>query len=276
MENILRRLTHLLLIAVWAGASVLAGIWYFPAGVATLGVGVLLLIRAIRRGSFNLPERKQEGPAELGEREAKMLVTQVLRNLTRVQVAYLSQRFESRREARAWLKHALPRAFHQNLDELQSTLENARLGNTSPGLRLTMQILGLRDRVQGLEEALAKARQENPDCAVAHPLIFVVTEKLGADKETEPEVVVLAGWDPSRPTLLPRVDVVTFYSEVDGSKRVRGMAAFEPARRALGSRLRVLGDSPVYKAEPVEDPAREGVSLEKVPLGFVVGTAEFL
>jgi hypothetical protein len=277
-EVILRRLTHLLIIAVWLGACVLAGIFWLPGGVIMLGLGVLLLIRAIRKGKFDIPASAEGGPPTgLDERQAKMLVTQVLRNLTRVQVAYLSQKFDTRSESRAWLKHALPRAFHQNLDELHATLENARLGNTgSPGLRLTMQILGMRDRLQSLEDALAKAREENPDCAVAHPTIFVVTEHLGADKETEPEVLILAGWDPSRPTLLPHVDAVTFYSEVDGSKKVRGMAVFEPALRALGSRLRVLGGKLVYKAEPVEDPAREGVALEKVPLGFVVGTAEFL
>lgn len=275
METFLRRLTHMLIIAVWLGASVLAGIWYLPAGVIMLGIGVLLLIRAIRRGSFDIPISK-DAPAEVSEREAKMLVTQVLRSLTRVQVSYLSQNFGSRSESRAWLKRTLPRAFHQNLDELHSTLENARLGNSSPGLRLTMQILGMRDRLQRLEEALAKAHEENPECAVAHPSIFVVTEKLGENDENEPEVLIVAGWDPSRPTLLPRADALTLFSEVDGGRKVRGVAVFESSLRALGSRLRALGESLVYRAEPVDDPVREGVSLEKVPLGFALGTAEFL
>jgi hypothetical protein len=275
METFLRRLTHLLIIAVWLGASALAGMWYLPAGVVMLGVGLLLLFRGIRRGSFNLPA-SEEPPAEGSEREAKMLVTQVLRNLTRIQVSYLSQNFGSRSESRAWLKRALPRAFHQNLDELHSSLENARIGNSSPGLRLTMQILSMRDRLQRLEEALAKAHKENPECAVAHPSIFVVTEKLGESDQSEPEVLIVAGWDPSRPTLLPHADALTFFSEVDGSTRVRGVAVFEPALRALGSRLRALGESLVYRADPVDDPAREGVTLEKVPLGFALGTAEFL
>ena len=275
MENLLRRLTHVLILAVWLGASVLAGIWYLPAGVVMLGIGLLLLIRAIRHGSFDLPASK-DAPAEFGEREAKMLVTQVLRNLTRVQVSYLSQSFGSRNESRAWLKRALPRSFHQNLDELHSALENARLGNSSPGLRLAMRIFSMRDRLQRLEDALAEAQKENPDCAVAHPSIFVITDKLGAEEETEPEVLVLAGWDPSRPTLLPHADALTFYSELDGERKVRGMALFESALRALGSRLRSLGETLVYRADPIDDPVREGVSLDKVPLGFVVGTAEFL
>lgn len=276
MEILLRRLVHLLVIAVWLSASVLAGIWFLPAGVVMAAVGVVLLIRGLRRGSFNLPAPAKEAPAEIGEQQAKQLVTQVLRNLTRVQVAYLSQNFGSRQQGRAWLKQALPRAFHQNLDELLSGLENARLGNPPPGMRLTMQILEMKERLQHLEDALARAREENPDCVVAHPMLFVVTEKLGSQSDEQPEVLVLAGWDPSRPTLLPHVDAVTLYSELEGGKKVRGLAVFEPALRALGSRLRALGESLVYKAEPVEDPVREGLSLEKVPLGFVVGTAEFL
>ncbi len=280
MENVLRRLTHLLLGAIWLSASVLAGFWHPAAGVGVFGVGLLLFVRAIRKGSFNLPASPVVTP-ETSERDAKMIVTQVLRNLTRVQVAYLCQDFKSREEGRAWLKQALPRSFRPSLDTLYSNLETARMGTPPPGLRLAMQVLARRDELARLEKALEEAHAEHPEHAIAHPVLFVVTELLNAEADSEPEIVLIAGWDTRRPTLLPQVDTVTFYadSEDGGGKLVRGQADFAAALQALGAeRVKRLagGKSTVYVAEAIDDPVAHGVKLDKVPLGFVIGAAELL
>jgi hypothetical protein len=277
MEAFLRRLSHILMVATWLGLAILVGMFYLPVGAAILAVGAILFIRALRRGFFKLPASVAEG-APVSERDAKIVVTQVLRNLIRIQVAYLCQKFPSRAESRSWLKHALPRAFHESLDEMHASLENARLGNTSPGVKLALQIVGLRERLLALEDSLARAHTRHPDHSVAHPVIYVVTEHINADNGGEPDVVMLASWNPSLPTLIPEVDQLAFFSEQEGGKQVRGQAGFRQALAALAGQISALDgqDSTIYAATPVEDPVRHGLSLEKIPLGFMIGTAELL
>jgi hypothetical protein len=275
IEYLLRRLTHGLMITTWIAGCFLAWLWYRPVGVALLGVGIALFWWALKRGAFTVSRSKAtEGVTT--EREAKYMVTQVLRNLTRVQVSYLCQDFSSRAQSRAWLKQTLPRTFHSLLDELHHNLENARMGSEVPALRLARAILALRDRVLGLDGALASAKQDHPTAAIAHPVIFVVTEHLDVEN-AEPQVITLAGWDSSAPALLPRVDVLTFLSESDGGKLVRGQASFDAAVAALSQFIQPCDDEKtVYAAQAVADPAQHGVQLDKVPLGFVIGAAELL
>ena len=276
MERFLRRLTHVLLVLTWLAGSALIGLWYRPLGIAALAVGVVLFFWAYKRGAFTLHRAAAENAVNT-EREAKVMVTQVLRELTRVQVSYLCQTFDTRAEGKAWLKQALPRIFHPSLDELHHNLETARLGNKVPSLRLASAILAFRDHIQSLDKALDRAKQRHPDHQLAHPVVFVITDHLDATSEDEPKVITLAGWNPSTPALLPRVDMITLVSEGDKGKIVRGQADFGAALAALGAFVRPVEDeADVFLAQPVEDPARHGVSLDKVPLGFVIGAAEFL
>ena len=275
VERFLRRLTHALLVLTWLAGSALVGLWYRPLGVAMLAVGVVLFFWAYKRGAFSL--RRTAENAVNTERDAKVMVTQVLRELTRVQVSYLCQTFDNRAEGKAWLKQALPRIFHPSLDELHSNLENARLGNEVPSLRLANAILALRDHIQALDKALDRAKQRHPEHQPAHPVVFVITDHLHATSEAEPKVITLAGWNPLTPALLPRVDMLTLVSEGDQGKIVRGQASFAAALAALGELVRpVEEETDVFVAQPVDDPARHGVALDKVPLGFVIGAAEFL
>jgi hypothetical protein len=278
METLLRRLTHVLMVATWLGAVALAAIWHLPAAAGLFAAGVLGIYFGRRLGFFRTSSRRDaERDAVNTEREAKYMVTQILRTLTRIQVAYLCQDFKSRAASRAWLKQALPRNLRQSLDELHSGLENARLGTPPPGLKLALRILELREPLLDMEKALDQAHREYPSHEVAHPVVFVVTEHLGATSDAEPEVVTLAGWDPSVPTLLPRVDAVTFLSPGDGGKQVRGQADFKNALEALSREVRPVDQvSSIYAAEPISDPAQHGVKLDKVPLGFVVGAAELI
>jgi len=276
-DYLLRRLVHLLLISVGIGACVLASIWYLPAGVIMLGLGLLLFIRGIRRGTFDVTRPGQDDRAGTSEREAKMVVTQILRNLTQIQVSFLCQEFRNKAESRNWLKQALPRSFRDNLDDLHEQLERARAGEEVPSLELARQVLALRGRLLSLEDALKQAHKEHPGHAIAHPVIFVITEHLGGCASARPRVTMLAGWDPSQPALLPRVDLITLMSDVEGGKQVRGHAEFEPSLKALRSELEPFDETQaIYLAPAIEDVARRGIRVERVPLGFVIGTAELL
>lgn len=276
MERFLRRLTHVLLVLTWLAGSALIGLWYRPLGVAALAAGVVLFFWAYKRGAFTLRRTATEGAVNT-EREAKVMVTQVLRELTRVQVSYLCQTFDTRAEGRAWLKQALPRIFHPSLDELHHNLETARLGSEVPSLRLASAILARRDDIQSLDKALDRAKKRHPEHQLAHPVVFVITDHLDATSDAEPKVITLAGWNPSTPALLPRVDMLTFVSEGEKGKIVRGQAHFSAAVAALGEFVGpVEEESDVFLAQPVDDPARHGVAIDKVPLGFVIGAAEFL
>jgi hypothetical protein len=276
MEAFLRRLSHVLIVATWLGAAILVGMFHLPAGVALLAVGIFLFIRALKRGSFKLPE-SASASAPISERDAKIVVTQVLKNLIRVQVAYLCQKFPSRAESRSWLKNALPRAFRESLDDMHSGLENARIGNANPGVKLAVQIVALRERLLSLEDSLAKAHSEHPDHSIAHPVIYVVTEHIDAQHGGEPNVIMLATWNPTLPTLIPEVDQIAFFSEQEGGKKVRGQTDFRGALTSLSKWISAVeGRSSIYAATPIDDPVRHGVALEKLPLGFMIGTAELL
>jgi hypothetical protein len=277
MEWFLRQLVHLLWIAVWGAAAALLWIWRPWAGVIFLGAGIVAYIWARKRGKFEYtPPPARDDGGQNSEREARMVITQVMKSLTRVQVAYLCQDFDNTDQARSWLKQALPRAFRQNIDEIYRELEQARAGSPAPGLKLPLRVLDRRDELLGMIDAMDKLKKKYPDHVVSSPVIFVITEDIADD--TEAEVTIIAGWNPHKPTLLPAVDLVTLFSEPEGERHIRGQTPFESLKAALADRLERANSGPdIYAAPDVEeDPARLGVRLGRVPLGFVIGAAELI
>jgi len=260
------------------GLVVLAWIWRpWAGGSAAImcGLGFWLLIK---KGFFELPpEAAEASHGATGVQAARTMVTHLLRDLTRVQVAYLCQDFASPGAGKAWLKRSLPPAFHASLKNLHRDLEDARAGKEVESLRLTLRIMSQRRQLRDLEDALAAAKEELPDHTVAHPILFVVTEELDGTEGKEPGLITLAGWNPHEPTLLPRVDAVTVYSDLDAGKKVRGQAGWDEVMAALPGQIeRLAPDGPVFSTSHVEDPVRSGVQLDKLPLGFTIGTADMV
>jgi hypothetical protein len=282
VRGFLHRLQSSLILATFAGLVILIWMASWPAAAVVLCAGGMLLYHGWRRGFFHAPrqeeeEEEPERPARSNPREAKYMVTQILRLLTRVQVTYLCQTFAGPSEGRAFLKRALPRGMRGTLDELQRDLEAERRGERVPSLELAHRVVAERPRLLAIEGALEAAKSGHPDHTLAHPLIFVVTEGIDAQRESPPDVVLVSGWNPSRPTLMPEVDAVTLLSESEGGREVKGKQAFGPLLRALVERgqAREVSPSPrVYAVEAVESTADLGLEIEKVPLGFTIGSAE--
>jgi hypothetical protein len=277
MENLLRLLIHLLALAIGVAIVILAGIWSKQAALFLFLLGGVLYGLALRRGTFSLRKNSLPSPTN-SLRDAKLMVTQILKSLTQVQVAYLCQNFTDRQEGRAWLKKALPSSFQTNLDELHHDLEKARLGAPVPGLKLVRAILSLKDRLFSLEEALKEAAQKHPDYTVSHPVIFVITDHIDGETMTEPKVIILAGWNTDNLTLLPHVDKVTIFSQIDGENRMRGQVTFDNLLAGLSQHLQPLDhQSPtIYRAAPLPESSPLPVTLEKIPLGFAIGAAEII
>ena len=72
------------------------------------------------------------------------------------------------------------------------------------------------------------------------------------------------------------MDQLAFFSEQEGGKQVRGQTDFRGALAALSKWISAVDGSPIYAATPIDDPTRHGISLQKLPLGFMIGTAELL
>jgi hypothetical protein len=275
----LQQLRALLWMAVWLALAVFLSIWSMLAGIVVVLVGIAVIMWRPAREIFAgrpLDEDKPPDP-ELREREARYVVTQVLRTLTQVQVSYLSQEFSNDKEALAWLKRSLPRPYRHATEELHQQLEDAKRGETVPGTALALKVMARREEVMAQIDTLGRVHKRYPDHLIANPVIFVITEELSTDSNADPFVVVVAGWNPSKPTLLPHVDALTFFSEEDGGRQIRGQAPFEDVLSALSGQLELVEQHPrIYAARPVEDPVKCGVRLSKVPLGFIVGTAELV
>jgi len=278
------QLRVVLWVAVWTSLCVFISIWTMLGGVALLGAGIALFwwLQTTNRGPFahrppkEAPQRVDDDPATR-EREARFMVTQVLRDLTRVQVAYLCQEFGSDREAAAWLKRSLPRGYRTMLADIQRELDLAREGRGTDATRLARRVLERRDEMLRTIEALERAHKDHPGHALANPVIFVITEHLTADGDEEPEIVTLAGWNPEKAALLPRVDRLNLFSEHDGGRQIRGQAVMKDLAAALKGKLKRVNDEPaIHVIETPKDPVQLGVRLEKVPLGFVIGAAELL
>lgn len=278
MNRLLHRLQHALILATSVGLVLLAWMWQPWAGMAASLLCALGLWAGTRKGLFTLPPEDQEraaGPA--GMDVARTMVTHLLKDLTRVQVAYLCQDFSSPGAGKSWLKRRLPGAFHASLKVLHRDLEAARAGEEVDSLRLARRILDRRADLRELEEALESHQEAHPGHALAHPILFVITQDLDGSEEKEPEVITLAGWNPEEATLLPEVDAVSLYSELDAGKKVRGQVTFTHLMDTLSGRLQRLDpEGRIFAAAPQKDPVRAGLRIDKVPLGFTVGTADML
>lgn len=277
MRTLLYRLQHLLIVATSMALVILGWLWQPWLGGLLLVAVTAGLWFGTTRGLFTLPVDpgpRADGPA--GVQQARAVVTHLLKELTRVQVAYLCQDIGSPSQGRAWLKRALPRAFMPSLDELLGSLEAARGGEAVPSLRLAQRIMARRGELVQLEEALERSVAQHPGYCVAHPLIFVVTEDLDENEQSEPGLVTLAGWNPGEPTLLPRVDRVTLYADLEAGKTIRGQTDLERLLSCYPDRVQCL-DEPggVYAVQPLHDTARLSLRLDHVPLGFTIGGEEF-
>ncbi len=278
MTRLLHRLQHALMISSGLGLVLLAWLWQPWAGGTAFVLCMAGFWAGFKKGFFEVPaEDKVSADMPAGMDMARTMVTHLLRDLTRVQVAYLCQDFSSPGAGKAWLKRSLPPAFHASLKVLHRDLEEARSGGEVASLRLAQRIMSQRLQLQQLEDALSAAKEDLPDHTVAHPILFVVTQELDGSEDQEPGLITLAGWNPGEPTLLPQVDTVTLYSDLDAGKKVRGQTPFGALLDALRTRIRRLDpDGPIYAAGVLEDPVRLGVRLNKLPLGFTVGTADLL
>lgn len=284
-EYRLWQLRILLWVLVWTSLCVFISMWTMAGGFALLGTGVALyyFLHSTKRGPFaHRPRPPSEQPPdtpEQREREARYMVTQMLRSLTRAQVTYLCQDFASDKEATAWLKNALPRGYRHSIEELHRQLQQAKAGKFIPeGTKLALRVLEHRDEMLATIAALERAHGDHPDHVIANPVIFVITEHLSTSGDDEPQVVTLAGWNPDKPALLPDVDLLNLFSEEGSERQIRGQAQLSAVKEALGKDLKVEGDEPAVYVVPAqdEDLARRGVTIGKVPLGFVIGTAELV
>ena len=203
-----------------------------------------------------------------------MLVTQMLKHLTRVQVAYLNQQFNTSKEGRAWLKRALGRGYEANLDELHAALEDATHGGRPDSLNLAFTLLDRQREIERIERALAIAKKTYPDHVLAQPTTFVITEQIAAAENEDPLPVTMVGWDVHHPTLLPPVDVVTLISKVDKERHVRGQAAMDDLLTTLALRIETFEGLEIAIAPPGIDPVERGVKVSRIPLGFVIGASE--
>jgi hypothetical protein len=268
------KLLGLLLMAAWTAALVLSWNRSPTAALGLLAVGVLYVLWSLRRARAAGPRAQDSARSE---QEARFVVTRMLGELTKIQVAYLGQRFDSPDEGRRWLKGALHRSYRPMLDQMLGDLEAARAGNPPGSLELAMRVHALRGQLRQADHEIQRARAEHPGHALASPVIFVITESIGARSEAEPLVVTLASLDPRQATLLPAVDVVNLFTESDGQRLIRGQIDFEALLQALGDRaVQVADDLPVYAVAPSDEPLDVGHRLSRPPLGFVVGAGELV
>lgn len=259
-------------VGVWVAATLLPSQGARIVAFAVLGlcgVALMVIARLLRRraGTLEPPDPR---------RAAQFAVTQMLGTLTRMQVAYLSQGFGSQAEGRAWLKQALPRSFRGAMDELLVELERARLGERPESLSLPLRVLELRRMLERQSTALELLSPRYPGYALARPLVFVVTENVSEEGDADPIVLSLAGWDPSQPTLLPVVEVLTVYSGTGASRKVLGQIDFKRAEVALRPHLQAeegSGEARVLVCGGTSL-AELAFPLAEIPLGFLVADAE--
>lgn len=256
--------------ALWAAAT----FWLAPrapvAAFALLAVcGVLLMIvaRAVRA------QARRVGNDAGGPRTARLVVTQMLAELTRLQVAFLSKGFASEREGRAWLKRAVPRSFRGALADLGRDLDRARKGERPESLRLPLRVLALKQQLEPIQRALRELSPRYPGYDLAVPLVFVVTENVSVEGEQEPLVRSLAGWDPRRPTLIPEVDLLRV-DDASGDRRAgKGLLDLADAARALepfSERTEEVAGRVVRVCRGLP-PTQVHLQLAPMPVGFVVG-----
>lgn len=277
-----------LVVLLWRPAPALA------LALAGLGGLMLLLTVLVQRKRKHLGAPGGEAPLtpQEEERQARFVVTRLLGELTRVQVAYLRQDFRDGAEGRSWLKRVLPRSYRAAMDQLHGDLEQARAGGAPKSLRLVKRVLALHDeRMARAEQALTAVGKEHPEHDLAHPVAFVVTENIEIDRaDSEPELHLVAGWDPSKRTLVPAVDMLTVFVTEEGKRRAAGQVPFSAVRQRARQVSQGKGpeNSPsgrggpeIYALDPIGDGSAtaegagyDDLPLAPVPLGFVIGASE--
>jgi len=288
MDDIWRRLWQGAIITLWAvGIGALWRKGHITAAFALALTGGLVVFVLLQLALRHLRRRAREDAQLAGDHApnsphaGRVLVTRMLCDLTRVQVAYLSQTFHSTAEARSWLKNALPRAFRGAMGELRRDLEAAREGESPPSLKLAREVIALHQRMQPADECLDDLAKSHPDHAVARPVAFVITEHIDPeDPQSAPLVASAAGWDPEQPTLLPTVEVLTIVKKVAGRQEVCGQVDFAAARQIIcrntETKVDLADGTSIYITGPLANAEQPSIKTYKIPLGFMVGTAELL
>ena len=232
------------------------------AGAIIVSIGLALFIREYRA-------------AQKSGTKALLQVNWLIRDLTRTQVAYLSQSFSTDADALSWLSKALPNELQSSAQSLKTELDQARDGTFSESLRLVQRIIQLRKSLYRYQDALDIVANHQPATAVARPSIFVITQRL-ADGGL-PLVVTTAGWDPQQRTVLPQVDLVTLYEPGPlKQKFVRGQIPFDVLQQHVAL-LETPDVSPsTFVAPKQPDTIFEDLPLAALPLGFLVGESEFV
>ncbi len=277
-------LNKLLQLGVLIALVVLVVLMWRPAPLLALALGslgglmLLLMVLVQRKQRQSLGSASGAAPMtpEEEQRQARFVVTQLLGELTRVQVAYLRHDFRDGAEGRSWLERVLPRSYHAAMDQLHGDLEQARAGGDPKSLRLVKRVLALYDRrIAGAETALLTAGKKHPDHNLAHPVAFIITENIEVERaDSAPELSLVAGWDPSKATLLPAVDTVTVFSTDGGKRRAVGQLPFSALRQRARQVSKGKGAT-IYAIEPQDDAASaEALPTTPVPLGFVIGASE--
>jgi hypothetical protein len=272
----------LLQLGVLAALLVLVVLLWRPAptlalALAALGGLTLVLMVLVQRKRTSLGAVGELAPMtpEQEERQARFVVTKLLGELTRAQVAYLRQDFRDGDEGRRWLERVLPRSYRAAMDQVHGDLEQARAGGKPKSLRLVLRVLALHERrIAKAEAALIAQGKEHPDLDLAHPVAFVVTENIEIDQpDSEPELHLVAGWDPSKAMLLPAVDALTVFSTDEGKRRAVGQVPFS----ALREHCELIGKggkgTEIYQVGPFPSPV-DSLPITPVPLGFVIGSSE--
>ena len=265
--------------------AVLVALLWRPAprmalALALLGGTVIILMFLVQRRRLSeksLPAQTPSTPEE-DERRARFVVTQLLGGLTRTQVTYLRQDFRDADEGHAWLKRILPRSYSGSIKQIHRDLEEARSGQNPKSLRLALRILRLyKERMQSAEETLLVVAKTHPDHSLAHPVIFVVTEHIQIDREdSEPELSLVAGWDPAKATLLPTVDTLTIFTGKGGKRQATGQLSFAAALEHWGERLQPVANpqgKPTVYASNADEPLVD-LPIAPIPLGFIIGSTE--
>ena len=271
------RLDVALQLAVLAAWAILVAMLFRPApGIAAtlLGAGLLL-------ASINFLVRRQAlqtGRRPADERSARLMVTQMLAELTRVQLAYLKQSFSSPDDGQRWLKRALPRSYGDAVTSLTEDLERYRGGKVPDALRLVARLRELRPKLKRRGDALEARAAEHSGCELALPAAFVITEEIEARVGfAEPKLVLVASWNPTLPTLIPEVDQLTVIgTSAVGKATVQGKIELAEARERWASRftrLRGQGREAVYLYTP-NSGDQETPQWDALPLGFVLRADE--
>jgi hypothetical protein len=224
------KLDTFLQIAVAACFAVLVALLARPAPMMALGLGILG-IAMVSLGY--LARRRLKMATNTDGRSARALVTQLMAELTRVQVAYLARDFSSAKDGMIWLEKALPRSFRDSAESLHESLEQARNGQTPHELRLVLRIREKQAQLAPIDEGLSAYAKKHPEYTANRPAVFVVTENIGREGGPEdPEIYSVAGWHPGAPALLPEVDLLTVFDPQKESS-VLGQIALDEATSHL-------------------------------------------